>query len=32
MTWMTVSLQKIQMHRDEIKHVQSLSQQPTNPP
>jgi hypothetical protein len=32
MTWMTISLQKIQIHRDEIKHVQSISQQQTNPP
>ena len=32
MTWMTVSLQKIQVHRDEMKHVQAISQQQTNAP
>ena len=32
MTWMTVSLQKIQIHRDEVKHVQAIAQQPTNAP
>jgi hypothetical protein len=32
MTWMTVSLQKIQIHRDEIKHVQSISQQQPHAP
>ena len=25
LTWMTVSLDKIQMHRDEMKRVQSMS-------
>ncbi len=32
LTWMTVSLQKIQVHRDEIKHVQAITQQQTNIP
>jgi hypothetical protein len=32
LTWMTVSLQKIQIHRDEVKHVQAISQQQTNTP
>jgi hypothetical protein len=32
MTWMTVSLQKIQIHRDEMKHAQAISRQQTNAP
>jgi hypothetical protein len=32
MTWMTVSLQKIQIHRDEVRHVQAISRQQGNPP
>jgi hypothetical protein len=32
MTWMTVSLEKIQVHRDEVKHVQEISQGQTNSP
>ena len=27
LTWMTISLQKIQMHRDNMKHVQELNQE-----
>jgi hypothetical protein len=32
LTWMTVSLQKIQVHRDEMKRVQAIAQQQTNTP
>jgi hypothetical protein len=33
LTWMTLSLQKIQLHRDEMKHVREISQQhQTNTP
>jgi len=33
MTWMTLSLQQIQVHRDEMKHVQQITQQSaTNAP
>jgi hypothetical protein len=27
MTWMTLALDKIQMHRDNMKHVQEIQQQ-----
>ena len=27
LTWMTVSLEKIQMHRDNMKHVEELHQE-----
>jgi hypothetical protein len=32
LTWMTMSLDKIQMHRDEMKRVQSISQPHTPTP
>jgi hypothetical protein len=32
LTWMTVSLQKIQVHRDEMKRVQTLTQPHPNAP
>lgn len=32
LTWMTVSLQKIQDHREEMKRVQAITQQRTNTP
>jgi len=32
-SWMTISLQKIQIHRDEMKHAREISkQQQTNTP
>jgi hypothetical protein len=32
MTWMTVALQKIQIHRDEMKHAQAISEERSHTP
>jgi hypothetical protein len=32
LTWMTASLQQIQVHRDAVKHAQEMVQQRTNAP